>query len=741
MACSRLQLNAEIFGPPMLSPVGGKAPVRGQWVGLVRQDGIKLSTDVTGVTVRVQESMGQNSFTITAAVGGTDKSVKLPWTGGVVGLEGGRFPGADFLVIRYAAGAVGAVRQWTYAVFDLRVQPPGSSAPDPIVLGPFDLPAAVVEFNFCPNQSGRLVLLWYGYPGAATGRVADVYRTDMSATRPAQPLVSVDSPAAAGVIACAVDTLPAPGVLSIYDHAIPQPLAVSLPNPPPPPLVTQSAPPPGRLGLSARTLHFAPTEGSVPFEVWNQGQDLLEITSVATSNNAITATPNAHLPVCLKPQERLSVSVVRQTSVAATSTITVNAVPAPAAGANTVAVSLDLLVADPRASVTPTALTWKAGETDTRPIVVKNTGNVPLAVAFFPSPPAGSPFGLTAAQTPLAPGAAVSALVAPPRTCAGAGQVSGSVNVKVVLSPVVPMAPAIAGFPITVQLTACVPLKVKVPPGSLRISTIMADAPGNDILPEGEFIEFVNQTSRALDLSGCRIWDKLYTDKGAPGMFRKFFEFGTTEFGSDSELPAGQTVRVLTRAKQASDANRPWVLYAGYRWPVWNNRGDTGRIVDENNVTIAEYTYVTTAPPPGTALPPGTVLSLPRARTPPLVRRIFVNPQIDWNDVFMVEDGDLVTISASGSAHFESLGLGGGAGPDGEPGSVADADGAWPLEGAPKYALIGSFEVGTPFFVGSMATITVDRNGGPVMLRLGVNDGELWDNNGEFDCLVSLYQS
>src|SRR5206468_482874 len=113
------------------------------------------------------------------------------------------------------------------------------------------------------------------------------------------------SPNATGVIACKVGTTPAPGVLSIYDHALVQPAGVALPNPPPTPIATQQAPRPGLLKLSVRTLDLAATQGVATFGVANQGQDVLEITSITRTGTSISVTPNVQLPVCLKPNESL----------------------------------------------------------------------------------------------------------------------------------------------------------------------------------------------------------------------------------------------------------------------------------------------------------------------------------------------------------------------------------------------------------------------------------------------------
>src|SRR5205823_2025252 len=156
-------------------------------------------------------------------------------------------------------------------------------------------------------------------------------------------------------------------------------------------------------------------------------------------------------------------------------------------------------------------------------------------------------------------------------------------------------------------------------------------------------------------------------------------------------------------------------------------------------VLVAEQTYVTSPPAQGNALPPGTVYTPPRARTRALVRRVLVNVQTDWTNVFEIEDGDLVTITATGSGRFSLLG--GQVGPEGAAGQLTPADQGWPLEGAPPFALIGSLEGAQPFLVGSMASITFNGNyTRPMMLTLGPNDGELWDNAGEFDCVAILYR-
>ena len=179
MACPKLQLTDEVFGPPLL-PAAGIAK-RGEWVDLVRQDGVEKSTDVTGVTVRVKESTAQRNIEVATTVGGVVKRKVLGWPGGSADeLVASRFPNADFLVVRHVVGPSGGQNAWTFVVFDLSATGAGSAS-NPIMLGPFHLPVGVVQLQFCPDPSGRLILLWSGYPSSAMGRIAAVYRSDMDA--------------------------------------------------------------------------------------------------------------------------------------------------------------------------------------------------------------------------------------------------------------------------------------------------------------------------------------------------------------------------------------------------------------------------------------------------------------------------------------------------------------------------------------------------------------------------------
>ena len=737
MACPQLQLTSEIFGKQITPALSQGSPQEGEWVGLSHTLNTPTTTNMLqgvfqGVAVVVTDSSATDTVNIAVTAGNAASTTVIRRQGAPGNLLAARFgTGAGFLVVRYTVPTAGAQTSWTFAVFDLAVS--ASGTPKPILLGPFTLPTSDT-MNFCPNTSGRLVLVWSDDPAGPTPKTCAVFRTDVNAATSADALVANEQLGAAGALACKVETVPAPGTISVYDHAGANGATLTGSSTV---VATTNAPLPGRLRLSARTLSIPAAGGPVTFEIRNIGGSLLELTSITKTGTAISLTAmGGPLPVCLKPMEVFPVTVTRLTTSAATSTVTVNT--NPAASDNTVAVTLDKLVANPSAKVDTTTLTWKVGDTKKQSVTVTNTGNVPLAVGYSPLP-AGSEF--TLAATPgatIAPGAWTSADVTPPTAC-GVVAVTASFKIGVELSPPTAGAPMIAGFPVTVDLTACVPKQVKVPPGTLRISTILSDAPGDDILPEGEFIELLNQTGSSLDLTGCQIQDRVVSAAGVPGAFKRpFFTFGPAAFGVGSKLPPGRIVRVLTRAKQPGEPDRPFVVFAGLKQAVWNNVGDTARVLDEDGTVVAEQTYVTSPPAPGTALPTGTIYTAPRARSRTSARRVYVNAQTDWTDVFEVEDGDLVTITATGTARFGLFGNVFDA--NGSTGQITPAGQGWPLEGVAPFCLIGSLDGFPPFLVGASTTMTFNLNSQALMLTLGPNDGELWDNAGEWDCLATLYR-
>ena len=130
---------------------------------------------------------------------------------------------------------------------------------------------------------------------------------------------------------------------------------------------------------------------------------------------------------------------------------------------------------------------------------------------------------------------------------------------------------------------------------------------------------------------------------------RQLTRFGPQAFGSDAKLAPQSTapkpLRVLTRAKAPSDPpTDPLRFYCGSRAPVWNNTGDTARILNEDGAVVAIRSYVAVLPSSG-SLPPGTVYSPSPSRQRIATRRVFVNAAIDWDTVFNnIEDGDALIV-------------------------------------------------------------------------------------------------
>jgi hypothetical protein len=137
--------------------------------------------------------------------GGLEKAIRFPWSPGApvfTQLNATRFTAAEFLVVKYTASpGAGNPYETRYAIFDLRSRPAGAPAPEPVVTGPSTVPAAVDE-QLCPNANGQLVLIWRSAAaGAAQGRLAAVYRTEVSpGSFPS--LIGADDPTALGTIAC-----------------------------------------------------------------------------------------------------------------------------------------------------------------------------------------------------------------------------------------------------------------------------------------------------------------------------------------------------------------------------------------------------------------------------------------------------------------------------------------------------------------------------------------------------------
>lgn len=766
MPCNTLTLVDDTFGPPIEETAAGATTVRGEWKGLtlaVRSgSGGQFSYatspqtyDVAGVSVIVNPPVPSGNVLVTIPSIGA--SVSLPWRSqfpGATNLTAARFRApADMLVIRDQAPSVGIPDySATFYVFDLRV---GSTVPvQPVILGPFSGIPSTKEIQFCPSTNGHLVLIWHGLGDITTvaGRRCIVRRTLVSSAQQPDLLTAMD-PNATGTIGCEV--VAGTRTATIFDGAFRQGNVAVSRLPGSRNLESNSLLGAGRLALSKQSVRISAAQPSGSFEITNTGGDYLEITGISTTPVRQTVTPSIALPKCLWPGETIPVAITRASPGADAFTVTVAASPAASpVAAGTVSVTLDAAAIDPpRPAVTliQSALSWRQG--DPRPvqrITLFNSGNVPVSVQV-PANTAGPFTWPDFPATTIAPGSGVVTVADVTFRPAGTAVVNGSLTIT---ATVVGTGSPVPGFPKAVPLAGNV--VAKVPVGSLRIVSVVADPPGDDMLPEGEFIVIQNVTMSALDLTGSSVLHTQFNSAGAPSGSAPLIAFGDRVFGSDALLPAGQSLRILTRGRNAA-AGDPVAsssrVYAGARGAAWNNTGDTATIQNEFAEEVARYTFVTQYPSGGQPpLPPNVVVQPPAARSRILTRRIFINAQSEATSCCVVQDGDVVVIrNVTGTPHFGGfLGSAGSWGPNGKVGDLAPStperpdpfgpEVTWPLPDAAKFSLLGQLGNRAPFLVGMGTTLTVNFLNRPTPLTFSVNDCWLIDNNGFFDCVVDLYR-
>jgi large subunit ribosomal protein L20 len=104
----------------------------------------------------------------------------------------------------------------------------------------------------------------------------------------------------------------------------------------------------------------------------------------------------------------------------------------------------------------------------------------------------------------------------------------------------------------------------------LTIGHIEFDPPGSDV--EGEYVQIVNTTTEAVDLTGWTL-----RDEGAKHTYT-FPAF---------TLEAGAEVQIWTKSGDDDAAN----LYWGNNRAIWNNTGDIGVLLDAEGNEITRYSY------------------------------------------------------------------------------------------------------------------------------------------------------
>ena len=776
MACSTLVPADEVFGPAFEPPVVGASLGRGEWFGvtLAERTGmtgqwlyvtVPKTYDIAGVSITADPPTS-GMVTISVPVAGA--TITVPFqspAAGFTNITAARFRAVEYLVIAVTERSFPPTIGGTPTAYDVTYYVMRTSGPPAgaVKLGPFRGVEASREANFCHNRRGDLMMVWWGVsPPQVQGRFAHVRRTEMPSSRQAD-LLTVNDPNAVGTLGCQVSA--AARSVTVFDSANRQGNTAVSRTAGSRNLMSAALPAPGRLRLSDSNLRIAATATRATFDAINDGGDFLEITGVSVAGGRVTVATGLALPVCLAPGDTLPIVVTRiPGATPGNSSVTVTSVPAPnPASTGVVQVMLvagSATAPQPAIRFEPAGLFWLPSDSTSKSVSVRNIGNVSVDVEVAPSPAGVFTWGALP-RTSVAPGGllpiATVTIVRPP---GASGQLKAMLPVTALN-----MATGVAlnGSPFSVQLTAN-PVD-PVPIGALRIAGLVGDAPGNDLLPEGEFIDIVNTTSGPLDLNGCLLRHLVFAKAGAlPGSGNRPGTSGSAEavrlnattMSGRTTLGAfdstGEVLRILTRAHSgmAGDAPPgPLRVFIGRSVPIWNNAGDTATLFNRSGELVASYSYVARYPAPGTTVQPNTVVVPPPARRRIMTRRIFVNTAIAWNTVFDVMDGDVVHIrNATGTANFG--GLAGNWGPSGN-GTDADSnlvpipfrgDFPWPMPGAPQCCLL--VRLGEDLFIrraDTDTTITViSSSDAPLALTLGVNDCWVADNSGYFDCVVDLYR-
>jgi hypothetical protein len=299
----------------------------------------------------------------------------------------------------------------------------------------------------------------------------------------------------------------------------------------------------------------------------------------------------------------------------------------------------------------------------------------------------------------------------------------------------------------------------KIVYGDIVITNLVFDPLGPDL--PGEYVELTNMTDRTLDLTDSYLSQIKFGQHDIPteSRFPPFTADVTrSDFGKTCLLPPHAALRVMSRA-QGNDGPNSAIYYLGQNAPVWNNAGDRATLYNNLDQLVATYGYETQSDRPAPGPVPQRVL----------VRfTVEIAGTTDWQDIFTVEDGDLVDIVTDDAAieqrfvnddviapgtitvrflSFSYL-------PSGRPllilprragdAEIAPFNENYQLAGAAKYSLLCRVGLSaTPIAVGAglaeRLRVIADQ---PTELYLGINDqdGQFGNNTGSFIAHVTIWR-
>lgn len=596
----------------------------------------------------------------------------------------------------------------------------------------FDLQAldANADVMFAPSPSGRLVFMWRGSaPGTTVEHT--LWRTDTGATIAAWA-GSVDggTPLQPRPFRMCRITTQSRSIEFFKSSANNNITSAD-------PIITFSFPA-ASISLSTTSLTIsssAPAGGGNPIpvtatiDIRNTGNDDVMITGLSLPGQQFGFVQPPIVPFCLEAGgvRALVIRFSPAGNTGASSTLTVTA----SNGQVVTALIQGAVVIPPppqaKIRVTPNPLVFpKLSPPPNIPLKITNTGGLPVTLTIN----AGSKSGFSWPQLgpkPLNPNSTPEILVV---------SFSPTSTSRVLESLIVDAPPA---SPETVWLIGN---EDKILPGELKILYINANPPGDDVL--GEVVWIGNMSSRTIDLNGCSLTDEVFNAQGTRLRTRTFYRFDKT-----LELPpltaSFSVCRVFTGGNKSMD--KSLYRYAGNNMPIWNNSGDTGRIVNPQGTVIdeAKYSrgqfYTIFGPQPVT--PSGRPSDPSDPRSPRVIVDITipVPESASWIDTGIdIQEGDRIDFFASGEIWAGVL-FTGGNGPEGWVGWVQTGSN-WPYNNAPdafSFCLIG--QLGANIFRIGRRLTHIALGDTTQRLYVGINDDVPGNGSGEFSCRIVVRRS
>jgi len=322
---------------------------------------------------------------------------------------------------------------------------------------------------------------------------------------------------------------------------------------------------------------------------------------------------------------------------------------------------------------TPPQLPWARGLADTKNFKITNTGTevFRVRVAGQTSPAPTNDFDWSGFDENVAVGATKAFNITAPSF--GTGSLTTDIPFEIIslatgqVEPPGPLAPGIV---------RCVIEDVSVGYGDIVIARLVPNPPGIDVdtggsqaADDGEALEISNWTTRNLDLTGCTITQLVFNRTGVAAEVELLtFAPNPTrlDFGKNCILPAGQSLKVLTRKRRNDEGpgavgakSTLFKYFLEREIGVWNNSGDRATIYNSyrggasfaDRQRVASFGYGNQRTFPNDPTPPWPQPVVQPEQPPTIVFGptefpVPANLENGFPVPFDLQDGDVITLNA-----------------------------------------------------------------------------------------------